>query len=86
MKKEINREHKCHLVHDQVVKVSRATKRKPATVTLAIPDDLAVRLIKNMMMSYFDANFHVVGMRLEWTNVNYIESVTPHPRDTDEMK
>lgn len=75
--KELKREQKRQFVHDKIVEVNRATKRKQATVTFVIDDDLAKRLIGFQMARarYFDSDFPVVGIMLEWTNVDYLEPV-----------
>jgi hypothetical protein len=45
--------------------ISRATKRKQATMIVAIPDDLAEKIMQDQFGG-FGKDWNVVGLRLEW--------------------
>lgn len=75
MEKEIKTK-KALFVQNKVMAVSRKTKRKSATVMFEVDDDLAQRLIHNAQLSAFDLDFKVVGLTLNWTNVDEAPNVT----------
>lgn len=63
----------CLLVNDKIMEIKKATRKTPAYVKIAINDELAQRLFQNAMMGRWDMDFAVVGMRLEWIDVDYDE-------------
>lgn len=48
-----------------LVGIARATKRKQATMTIAIPDDLAEKIMQDQF-SGFSKDWNVVGLHLGW--------------------
>ena len=67
-------------IHDKILEVKRATKRSTAKLTLAIDDELAQRLIRLQLvnMDFFRDDFPIVGMMLNWTEVDYDPTPTDH--------
>ncbi len=78
VKKELRRTDKAFFIEAEhrVVEIKKSTKRKSATMTIAIDDDLADRLIQNAMvrMHFIRNDFAAVAVRLSWTTIDYIES------------
>lgn len=66
-KKEYNS--KSDFIHDKIIEVKRATKRKPATMKVIIDDELARRIISDSVAGYFNTDFSVVSLKLIWTEV-----------------
>lgn len=54
-------------VGDCVKSIKRSTKKKPAEITLVIPDDLCEEIISRLVMTYSPT---IVDLRLTWIDKN----------------
>lgn len=59
-------EEKYKLVQNQILEISKATKRKPGYVKIAIDDDLAEKLIRNNFINCLREDFIITGFALSY--------------------